>query len=83
MTNSLMVNEDDENNMFNEDDNLNLTPRYINNSNLSSNPSMELNIDEFYKHYIYLCERVPVVNISKKGKISYICKYEKEYKGLS
>ena len=86
MSNSLMINEYDENNMFNEDDNLNQTPSYINNSYLCSNPSMELNTDEFYKHYIYLCkfcEGVPDLNISKKGKISYTCKCEKKYKDLS
>ena len=86
MSNSLMINEYDENNMFNEDDNLNQTPSYINNSYFCSNPSMELNTDEFYKHYIYLCkfcEAVPDLNISKKGKISYTCKCEKKYKDLS
>ena len=83
---SKVIYEDNENNLNIEDNNLNQTPSYLNNSNKSLNPSMELNIDKLDK-YLVLCNscqnRAYILNMSKKGKISYKCECGKEYKNLS
>ena len=94
MSNNLptkLVYENTENNINNEDNGLNKTPSFINISNESSNPVMEPKSVEFYKYYSFFCIECEIVpdelNISTKGKISYICNKgtedEKEHKDLS
>ena len=81
MSNQLseLLNENDENNLNSQ------TPCFLNNSNKISNSFMESKSDELYKNYFFLCkycERFLTLNINEKGKISYICKCEYEYKDL-
>ena len=69
-----------------DENNLNLQAPNLNNSNKISNSFIDTKCDELYQHYFFLCkycERFLTLNITEKGKISYICRCECKYKDLS
>ena len=88
MSNQLseLIYENKENYLNFENNSEDKTPSFLNISNEISTSSIESKSDEIYKHYFFLCkfcEKIPLLDISKNGKISYKCKCENEYKDLS
>ena len=88
MSNQLseLIYENKENYLNFENNSEDKTPSFLNISNEISTSSIESKSDEIYKHYFFLCkfcETIPLLDISKNGKISYKCKCENEYKDLS
>jgi len=81
---SELIYENNADSLNDGDNDLNYSKNFLNDSNFK--PSIEININELDK-YFFLCNfcqnRVPILDISKKGKINYKCECGIKYKDLT